>query len=107
MTLNKTSTELQAVSNNLVHHMCVKLLVNQGLNESEANSLLDIELYLSNPLDTNVVITECMNQSLSHEQASLRILKQKQRGYFALLLHSYWEAEARKYFDCMEQVKSI
>ncbi|TOD90100.1 hypothetical protein, partial [Vibrio parahaemolyticus] len=63
--------------------------------------------YLSNPLDTNVVITESMYQSHSNEQASLRTLKQKQRSYFALLLHSYCEAEARKYFDCMEQVKSI
>ncbi|TPA27674.1 hypothetical protein DXJ84_11185 [Vibrio parahaemolyticus] len=106
MTLNKTSTELQAVSNNMVHHMCVKLLVNQGLNGSEANSLLDIEVYLPNPLDTNVVITASMCHGLSHEQTSLRILQQKQHCYFTLLFQSYWEVQVRKYFDCRELVKS-
>ncbi|MFM2586989.1 hypothetical protein [Vibrio sp. TBV020] len=97
MTLTKIATEAQLISNNTLHHMCTRLLCDQGFSEPEAKNIIEVEVYLLSPKDLLDVREQTLKHELSLEQARLLVLKQKQRRYFLILLQQFWEAQAMKY----------
>lgn len=97
MQLPKNPIEAQPIPNDMLHHMSIKLLEDQGFNESEARKLIEVEIYLLSPRDTREVRNQVNRHGYTFEQATLQLLKQKQRHYFLILLQQFWEAQARKY----------
>ncbi|MFM2591277.1 hypothetical protein [Vibrio sp. TBV020] len=97
MPLPKNTIEAQLIPDNMLHHMCMKLLNDQGFNESEAKKIIEVEIYLLSPRDTREIRNQVNRHEHTFEQAMLQLLKQKQRHYFLILLQQFWEAQARKY----------
>ncbi|MFM2591323.1 hypothetical protein [Vibrio sp. TBV020] len=77
MQLPKNSIEAQLIPNNMLHHMSIKLLKEQGFNESEARKIIEVEIYLLSPRDTREVRNQVNRHEYTFEQAMLQVLKQK------------------------------
>ncbi|MFM2588185.1 hypothetical protein [Vibrio sp. TBV020] len=99
MPLPKNTIEARLIPNNMLHHMCMKLLNDQGFNESEARKIIEVEVYLLSPRDTRKIRNQVNRHEHTFEQATLLLLKQKQRHYFLILLQQFLDAQARKYTE--------
>lgn len=97
MELIKNIPEIQQVSKNILHHICIRLLNDQGFSNQEAKNILEVEAYLVSPKEVHYARNQVRLYGHSFKQVILQILKQKQRCYYLILLQQFWEARARKY----------
>ncbi|MGY5611868.1 hypothetical protein [Vibrio brasiliensis] len=97
MLLPKNTFEALQIPNMMLHHMSIKLLEDQGFSESEARKIIEVEVYLLSLRDTRKIRNQVNRHEYTFERAMLKILKQKQRQYFFILLQQFWEAQVRNY----------
>lgn len=99
MQVLKNTIDAQLISNNVLHHMCVKLLNDQGFSDSEAKKIIEVEIYLLGPRDMREILNQVNQHEHTLEHAMIQFLNKKQRRYFLALLQQFLEAQVLKYTE--------